>query len=55
MRWLDDEADEEVDRIEAAINTPDEPFCGELAEHQCGGADCQRRPTRRDVGFAGRE
>jgi hypothetical protein len=31
----------------------DEPFCGELGEHDCGGATCSRRPTARNIGFPG--
>lgn len=31
----------------------DVPWCGEVADHDCGGADCPRRPTRRNIGFAG--
>lgn len=33
----------------------DDPWCGLFVEHDCTGADCPRRPTRRDIGFAGRQ
>jgi hypothetical protein len=32
----------------------DEPWCGEFAEHDCGGVNGLRRPVARDVGIAGR-
>lgn len=44
--WVEEHAHLPADpaHMAAAINMPDEPFCGELEQHECLGVDCQEQP-----------
>ncbi len=46
--WAEEHAHLPYDpaRLLAAVATPDEVFCGFVADHVCGGAECPQRPAR---------